>query len=317
MDERRFALHGGPTTCDSYELQCNRECMRGDARHCHLLGLGHLLRPINHELATELLLRGCQLGLPESCVEWVLAVGRASDVDQCQRPVMERACALDVARGCAVAGAYATDAGEHDEARDFALRACALGDYDTCARLAETTDATTPDGIETLRRLLFAACFRGEHLRSCVRLAEALEDGPFATDTANEAGVAWEQACRLDRRYCSRVPPPRPPPVGTDAGSASLYAEPSAPAGATPTDTKRSAVGPPAPDAIRTVVLANQRRTGLLQRPHSHAGPKCRGTATEVRFIINPTARYRRPPWSSDTRRRCRTTRVHHRVGRD
>ncbi|MBK7777936.1 MAG: hypothetical protein IPI43_28130 [Sandaracinaceae bacterium] len=89
MDERRFALHGGPTGCDSDEVECNRECMRGDARHCHVLGLGHRLRPINHELGTELLLRGCQLGLPESCVEWVLAVGRASDVDQCQRPVME------------------------------------------------------------------------------------------------------------------------------------------------------------------------------------------------------------------------------------
>ena len=286
MDERRFALHGGPTGCDSDEVECNRECMRGDARHCHVLGLGHRLRPINHELGTELLLRGCQLGLPESCVEWVLAVGRASDVDQCQRPVMERACALDVALGCTVAGAYATDAGEHDEAREFALRACDLGDYDTCARLADTTDAAAPDGIETLRRLLFAACFRGEHLRSCVRLAEALEDGPFATDTANEAGVAWEQACRLDRRYCSRVPPPRPPPVGTDAGSASLYAEPSAPAGATaPTTGERG--GSLSADVIRTVVRANQRHVQACYETALARWSALRGTVT-VRFIIQP-----------------------------
>ncbi|MBK7777937.1 MAG: AgmX/PglI C-terminal domain-containing protein [Sandaracinaceae bacterium] len=191
-----------------------------------------------------------------------------------------------MARGCAVAGAYATDAGEHDEARDFALRACALGDYDTCARLAETTDATTPDGIETLRRLLFAACFRGEHLRSCVRLAEALEDGPFATDTANEAGVAWEQACRLDRRYCSRVPPPRPPPVGTDAGSASLYAEPSAPAGATaPTTGERG--GSLSADVIRTVVRANRRHVQACYETALARWSALRGTVT-VRFIIQP-----------------------------
>lgn len=295
MDERRFALHGGPTTCDSYEVHCNRECMRGDARHCQLLGVGYLqprvrgrrvARPANHDLATELLLRGCQLGLPESCVEWVLAVGRASDVNQCQRPVMERACALDVALGCVAAGTYAADAGERDEAREFEHRACDLGDYDTCARLAETTDANAPGGLETLRRLLFAGCFRGEHLRSCVRLAEALDDGPFATDTANEASVAWEQACRLDQRYCSRVPPPRPPPVGTDASAATLYADPSAPAAGTPPDTgdRRGALSA---DVIRTTVRANQHRVQACYETALARRSTLRGTVT-VRFIIQP-----------------------------
>lgn len=288
MDERRFSLHGGPTTCELHEERCNRECMRGDARHCYLLGSGYLqtqvrrgrvLRGPNPELAAELLLRGCELGLPESCSRWVLATGRAVDVEVCQRPVVERACELDVAEGCFAGAVFANEAGRRERARELGQRACDLGDYDMCAALADTIDLTAPGGHEALRRLLFAACFRGEHLRSCVRLAEALEDGPFATDAANEARIAWQQACRLDQSYCARIPPPAPASTGTDVGSGTLHPDAPGASEAGPPRTTLSA------QTIRMVIRGNIYQVEACYEAALQRQPQLRGTVT-VRFLI-------------------------------
>lgn len=114
---------------------------------------------------------------------------------------------------------------------------------------------------------------------------------------------ATARACRLRAHH----------PVGTDAGSASLYAEPSAPAGATPTDTSERG-GSLSADVIRTVVRANQRHI-----------PCCDRTRTLVRnarhrdgALHHPTRRHGLDGHRGQRhRRRCRTPRVHHRVGRD
>ena len=201
----------------------------------------------------------------------------------CQQPVMARACELDVAEGCRAAAWFAAQAGRRPEAATLLQRACELGDHGACAELAAATTLAPGEDPEPLRRLLFAACFRGDHEPSCVRLAVALEDGLLSGHPSSEAGVVWEQACRLNPRHCGRVPPPAPPTAGTDAAAGALYADPAATADGAPDPSERR--GSLSADVIRTVIRAHLAEVEACYLEALRRDVNLRGTVT-VRFLI-------------------------------
>ena len=144
------------------------------------------------QVAERLGVRGCELNDGASCISAGLAREEQGAGARGAGSMFERACEVEDAFGCLLAGGVAAESDDWGAARVFYSAACALGQEDGCWGLATDVASASPEEFSAILVVLERAC--GGDARQCAVLGYFLNHHQSDHDPRVSAAY-YEQAC--------------------------------------------------------------------------------------------------------------------------